>query len=125
MSGRVLIGRRSGQNGIYVSRPGQEVLSAGIDGLLMTTDVKHLQVIQRGQFTSAGGNTNISWTAVGFRPRLLVSTQNVIQYISYSSDNAATINVYGMADVLAMYWNVGEIPATSNVVYWATINMPV
>lgn len=125
MTDRVLIGRRSGQNGIYVSRPGVNVLTADLGGLLMSTDELHLQIIQRGYFSSGGGNTSISWSPVGFRPRLIVSTQNVVQYISYTSDNSATINIYGMSSVLATYWNVGSPPGTSNDVFWATINQTV
>lgn len=123
MTDRVLLGNRGGEYGLWVSRPGFDVKTAGEDGLLMSTSIRTLQVVRSGSF-SGTGVVGISWAPVGFRPRLFFGTQHAIQAITYTSDNSASINVYDMQGTVSSQWNVGSVPTLSSTTYWFAINEP-
>jgi len=45
MANRILLGERSGQYGLWVSKPGFNVLTAGQDGLLLSMGEDSLQAV--------------------------------------------------------------------------------
>lgn len=125
MANRVLLGNRSGSLGIFVSRPGYNVLTAGPDELLMSTDLQNLQVMHSGSFSTSGGSTGVSWPAFGFRPYLLVQGVRGITSITYTSSNSATIVVGATQPNLNALWNVGSVPSLSTAIYWSVLNVAV
>lgn len=118
MANRVIFGNRSGEYGLFVSRPGFDVTTANIDQLLMSTAAKNLQVIQRGEFTGTnGGTTTISWSALGFRPVIILSSQMVTR-MTYTSDNGASVITTDPPTV----WNLSNNPGIIRTVYWSVVS---
>ncbi|WP_196258559.1 hypothetical protein [Pelagibacterium limicola] len=71
MANRVLLGERGGEFGLWVSKPGQNVLTAGVNGLLLSPEIPMLQVIyaERRSVTvraSPNNNTVFSWPDPGY-----------------------------------------------------------
>lgn len=54
MANRVLLGERSGQQGLWVSKPGVNVLTAGADQLLLSAGEASMQAIAAGSVSMAG-----------------------------------------------------------------------
>jgi hypothetical protein len=124
MTNRVVLGNRGGAYGLVVSKPFVDVFSAAASELLLSTDIKMLQVMHFGSFTSNGGDTAVSWPAFGFRPRIIISSQ-LDASATYTSDNSATVNApTGTQQQLNETWVVGGAPTLSTAVYWAVLNMP-
>tara|TARA_B100000745_G_C20151387_1_gene394755 strand:+ start:503 stop:874 length:372 start_codon:yes stop_codon:yes gene_type:complete len=83
MTNRVLIGDRNGSQGLWVSKPGYDVLSASHDNMLFTMAGRILQIIQYGEFT-VSSTTNIPLSNTGG------STPTVLIWHKFQSYYGAT-----------------------------------
>lgn len=119
MTQRVLLGNRNGAYGLWVSKPGQDVLTA--TEFMLATDRKSLQIVARGAFTSSHGSTTpISWSPLGFRPLVLAQSMNNCE-LTYTSDDSANIYIKHNQSNLNAQWNVGSVPTLSSTVYWSVL----
>lgn len=78
MANRIVMGERSGQYGLWVSKPGNDVLTAGQDGLLLSMGEESLQAVYTG--TVGISNTGAE-VAVGL-PIALPYTPLVLMQLS-------------------------------------------
>lgn len=118
MANRVAFGNRAGVHGIYVSKPGVNVLTASAENLMMSTSAKNLQIVQRGSFSASGNEfTNISWSPLGFRPIVLWASQRDVRF-TYLSDNSAEIYSTNMF----INWPLAGAPSFDNTVYWLVLS---
>lgn len=125
MTERVLLGNRGGTYGLFVSKPGQSVLASA--DFMVSTAVKNLQIVQYGSFGVVFGNPGvaISWTPLGFRPRVLIQTQHRLVDFVYSSDNSGTARFTNNQNLINAEWNAGgSPPPLSNTVYWSVLSVP-
>lgn len=123
MTKRVIMGQRGGSSGLYVSKPGVDVETAGEDGMLLSTDVPMFQVVQSGSFEPSGILSDLTFVDLGFRPLLIVTRQQGVTAITYNSNNHVTI------ELLPFQWNEDtwidhDQPYLANTCYWAVTNMP-
>lgn len=64
MPGRIVLGKRNaGEYGLFVSKPGVEVMSATEAQLLLSTNVQALQIVATGVISSPGIGSTVT---VGF-----------------------------------------------------------
>jgi hypothetical protein len=115
MANRVLLGKRGTEYGLWVSKPGVNVLSASGAQLMLSTGQRSLQIVRFGAFNRSSGSQPISWAALGYRPKIVVSSQLVTSLV-YTGDNSATISVSGAA--IDPYWNTPNKPTLSNRIEW-------
>lgn len=99
MAPRILLGNHPtlGMGG-YVSKPGIDVTTAGKFGMMWSTLLEQLQIAQSGSIIVPGnGNISISWsggivwTALGFRPQILLSCDEYEVFFEYTSDNSGRL----------------------------------
>lgn len=73
MANRVCLGARSGAQGLWISKPGFNVLTAGVDDLLFSTDNPQLQVVQTGSLACANGSTaSLGIPNLGYLPVIMI-----------------------------------------------------
>jgi hypothetical protein len=96
MTNRIIIGQRNSLYGLWVSKPGANVVSAPESDLLFSMSGGMLQVFQKGSFTiPVGGNANISLpgsSSVG-DPICFVWVKEPREVENFYSLNNMTINV--------------------------------
>jgi len=92
VTNRIIFGNRNGQPGIWVSKPGVNVLTATDDGLLFSSDRQAVQIVASGVITGAGNNTNhdIAIPNLGFKS-LVITGGGVVT--AYSFPNATTLRL--------------------------------
>jgi len=79
MANRVVIGNRNGQYGLWVSKPGYDVLTTSSSNLLFDMSGSVLQIIQSGEF-SVSGTTNIPLSNTGGITPLVIVWSKVQTY---------------------------------------------
>ena len=107
MANRVLLD----QNGLRISKPGQNVLTASADDLMFDSVSKMVQVVASGIATGVSNNSTrtISWPSLGFVPFVWIYGSNGgnIQLRSYGATSAV---LWGDRDPETVYWAVLNIP---------------
>ncbi|WP_274426739.1 hypothetical protein [Chelativorans sp. YIM 93263] len=107
MANRVVFGARGGsQYGVYISKPGFNVLTAGINNLLFHPDQDSLQFVVTGSVNITNGNpVTISIPNLGYRPMIFLAPNttygnfpggNATDWspkITYNSNTSVTIDV--------------------------------
>lgn len=82
MTNRVVLGNRSGQQGLWISKPGRDVLTISADAdFLFRTDIKGAQIVQSGIIPQTAGtfiNVQIGIPDLGYRP--VVELQSIGWY---------------------------------------------
>lgn len=74
MANRTIIGTRGTDVGIFISKPGIDVLTAAEQDLLLSTSQPSLQFVQMGSITfSSAGNIDVAIPDQGFAPVCLWS----------------------------------------------------
>jgi hypothetical protein len=71
MANRVLFGARGAELGLWISKPGVNVLTAADSGLLFKASMRAAQIIQYGRIAQPGGafiNTAVNIPNLGYRP---------------------------------------------------------
>lgn len=113
MSGRIALGQKSGQYGLWVSRPGVEVLTASDDDMLLSTSRTGLMIIASGVIYSPGNNTTHDFTipALGYTPLVIVTGAYVGGW-SFPSSTTLRIHVFTGA----------PYAGAQNIVGWALTN---
>lgn len=75
MVNRVCLGLKGSTFGIWVSKPGHDVLGASLDNMLFTSEAKFFQVVQTGQAALSGGYSGeIFFPNLGYEPMILLAT---------------------------------------------------
>lgn len=74
MTNRVLLGAKGGTHGLYVSKPGVDVVTAGDNDLMVSTNRKAMQVVQNGVIGDPGisATIDIAIPSLGFTPLVLI-----------------------------------------------------
>jgi hypothetical protein len=121
MANRILLGQRGSEYGLWVSKPGKNVITDGVEDLLFSSsssDFKYGQVLARGRYTfsSTDGDTvtvNVTipsntkpfavyYPAVnlvggtstdGYYPGLPISSRVVVNY-TFPSSNSCDVEFY-------------------------------
>lgn len=110
MAQRVILGNRGGLYGLFVSKPGQDAMSAPLDNLLLSSARRNLQIIASGSGTLSGSPFAIAWPAQGFRPRVLINSQHDAHF-TYSSDNSGSVTLVRDTNYYVdQYWNTSNKP---------------
>lgn len=122
MTNRVVMGNKGGTYGLWVSKPGVNVLTASETDMLLSTSGTFGQIVRSGSFAAGTGTYSISWSALGFRPRLFFGTQMIVEGVNYTSDNSATVRTYNNQEYINEAWILVNTPTLSNRVYWFAIN---
>lgn len=93
MTGRVILGQKAGQLGMWVSRPGVDVLSAVDDDMLLSTSRAGIQIIASGVIYSPGNNTSHDFAipALGYTPLVIVTGAYVG---GWSFPNSTTLRIH-------------------------------
>lgn len=97
MTNRLILGNRSGQYGLWISKPGIDVLTASEADCLFSSDVRAFQVVQSGNLGDLGtsGSATISTVDQGFMPFVLIACMKYSILVSYSSNTSFTISSQG------------------------------
>ena len=84
MTNRVLMGQRApGEYGLWVSKPGVDVMSATVDQCLLSTNRRAFQIIQHGTVGNPGvnGSVDVAIPSLGYTPLvLLFCTRSFIEF---------------------------------------------
>lgn len=125
MTGRVLLGLRAGEYGIWVSKPGVNVITAGDDALLLSSSRRSAQVVASGIISaSSGGSYGISWGNLGFVPVILVgSARFPSARCSVTSLTTATITA-GIAENFSAWTAAPSFPSPPYAVSYSVLNVP-
>lgn len=123
MANRVLMGLRAGTYGAWVSKPGVDVLTAGVDQLLLSTDIGNVQAIASGSISGAGTGTVISWTDLGYQPWVILGSEYRQFSFTYTSNSSISLTNLGLNPLVAS-WNVGSPPSFSDEVRYVVLNIP-
>jgi hypothetical protein len=97
MTNRLILGNRSGQYGLWISKPGIDVLTASDRDCLFSSDVRAFQVVQSGDLgdIGSGGSVGIATVDQGFLPFVVISCMKYRIQVSYSSNAFFTIASFG------------------------------
>lgn len=88
--------RGAGEYGLFISKPGHDVMTASDANLLFSSlaNWEMVQVVQTGYVSMAGTppvTKQISWTPLGFRPIVLLKVTGYFIWTRYDSDNTMTL----------------------------------
>lgn len=79
MANRLLLGTKDSNIGLYISKPGQNVLTDAVNNLLYSSTFDPLQFVQTGRLhLSSGASTTITIPSLGFKPLVLYSGERVV-----------------------------------------------
>lgn len=95
MANRVCLGQKSaGQFGLWISKPGVDVLSASLDQMLLATDLNSFQIITSGNvlLAASASSVTIDIPNFGFRPLLMWTGEWVTGGLSAGNVNRVTYN---------------------------------
>lgn len=110
---------KGGDIGLWVSKAGTNVVTTGVENLLLSSSDKTLQIIASGTTSNqtSPGSVNISWPNVGFTPMIFTSSPRWLVDITYTSATAATLNIRARTP---------PAPTTaSGVITWFAMSVPV
>lgn len=115
MTDRIILGQRGGISGVWVSKPGVNVHTAGDDDMLMATNIPAFQIVASGVIYSPASNTNYDFAIpnLGLNAIVLLSGAWVA---AYTFPNATTLRVH----VLTQPYGAGGSALT-----WAVTNQPI
>lgn len=122
MARRVLLGQRSGNIGIWVSKPGIDVVSASADNLLLSSDIGNVQAIASGILSSPATSTTVNFADLGFQPWVLLSSQRWQCTFSYLSNSSISIS-RGSLNPIVGNWNVGSVPTLADEIRYVVLNI--
>lgn len=97
MARRVLMGQKSGAQGLWVSKPGVDVVTAGDDAMLLAINSTTLQVIASGEGgdPGAGNSFTITCPDVGVQPFIQLSSEYYNDFrITYLSNTQISVAVF-------------------------------
>jgi hypothetical protein len=118
MTNRVLLGDRSGGAGLFVSKPGVDVVTAVADDLLLSTSIQAFQIVQTGSHSDPGASSSFTASIpnLGFTPLVLVWCDRYL--VGYSvSGTTLTVNTGIKLDPTDTF-------PVSGLVSWAVTNIP-
>jgi hypothetical protein len=124
---RVLLGLRGSGRGLWVSRPGVDVVTAADDDLLFSSsDSENLMIIESGTIADpgAGASIAINITDMGFAPFVIVSCERYpvsIEYVSNSRIRFRTFSAPSFNNDSTSGTNVQR----SGQIRYAVTNLPV
>lgn len=97
-------------NGLKVSKPGVNVLTAGDNGLLFDTNTPMLQVIASGGWTgvSSGATRTATLPTLSFTPFVFVYSPDNVVRANYSGNTVTFSGVYG--GTWSAYYAVMNVP---------------
>lgn len=112
MTNRVLLGKKGSDYGLWVSKPGQNVLTASDDNMLLSTDFQAFQIVASGVINNPSNNTDYNLTIpnLGFTPIVLLGGSHVC---AYSFPNATTLRIRVFSNLFS---------AGGNTISWAVTN---
>ncbi|WP_295808881.1 hypothetical protein [uncultured Nitratireductor sp.] len=109
MVDRVILGRRGGQNGLFISKPGVDVSSASDSQLLFRTTAgfETLQIVKSGRvYLTTGEPVTISVPNLGYRPKVILQSDwnigiltgfgtnsHIFHWVDYLSNTEIRLNV--------------------------------
>lgn len=126
MTNRVVLGHRgSGVYGLFISKPGFNVLTATDNNLLFNSNYGTLQIVQAGQVTigSNSGTSDVGTSNLGFSPVCLTALKStgrpgdsayVELKVSYPS--ATIVRIHRV--------RTNDVP-TNGVINYAIVSVPV
>ena len=123
MANRVLLGLRSGIYGAWVSKPGVDVLSAGADQLMMSTDIGNVHAIASGVVSAPGSSFGVSWADLGYYPWVILGSERYRCTFTYTSTASITVT-RGTTNPLVASWNVGTPPTIADEIRYIILNIP-
>lgn len=101
MTNRVLLGNRNGTMGMWVSKPGFDVITAADSQMMMIANKKAIQVIQKGLIDTTGQawpytvyfpdisgyGPLVKWEPSGYSAYLQTLTSSYMQFVKGVGDN--------------------------------------
>lgn len=93
MTNRVLIGKKGSAYGIWISKPGYDVLSASLDQMLLSSERTPFMVIGQGvvsAFTDINQTRALTIPNLGFRPIFLLGCPAFEIDVIYNSITSIT-----------------------------------
>lgn len=116
MANRVLLGQRDSDYGLWVSRPGQNVVTANADQLLFDMNTPLFQAVVSGVFTGSSGTVDITIANLGYSPMVIAGSRRFMVEVSYP--NATTVRLH----LSPKSWVES---GGGNQVYYSIMNVPV
>lgn len=119
MTRRVILGKRGVAYGLWVSRPGIDVLTASEDDLLLSMDTENLQIVASGIAADPGntGSRTITIPALGFKPYVIYGCNRYLIELRHNSNTSIT------------FQSMGSMPKRDNDadgrIRWAVTNIPI
>lgn len=120
MTSRVLLGVRGAEAGLWVSRPGFDVVTTARNRMMLATDSQSFQVLQSGTvgFPGSGGDASITIPDQGFTPLVLLSCPS--NYVSYWMASNTQLRIRGFGIRPSISWPTSG----STPVSYAVTNLP-
>ncbi len=116
MANRVLLGERNGDYGLWISKPGQNVLTAGDGQLLFSPDFPILQVLysQIIQTSGSGGSANytVSWPDPGYYAFAWCFSDQANAFYTFNSQSSITVTANNnvASNIYIIVFNVPRHP---------------
>lgn len=106
MANRVLLGKRDNTYGIWISKPGEDVLTATDEKLLFTMNRQPFMIIGRGTLTPFSGTNQHRYVTIpnlGYKPIFLVKC---VRYdISIHYESATSVRLTSAKQAESYYWS--------------------
>mgnify|MGYP001404426683 CR=1 FL=1 len=99
MTNRLLIGQRStNEFGMWVSKPGYDVLTADNTQLLFGTNLAAIQILAKGTFTMLNGNTQTDVTIANYGfypvPMVVYATLGTSYIPTFEYQSYTTVRIF-------------------------------
>jgi hypothetical protein len=123
MANRVLLGQRGGAFGLWVSRPGVDVVTAGEDDMLFSSgDTENFMIIDSGVIgdPGAGATSTVSIPSMGFSPFVIFSCEKYPVSLEYLSSTSIRFRTFAAISVPG---DSGVV--RSGTIRYAVTNLPV
>lgn len=94
MANRLIVGNRNGEMGFWISKPGVDVFSASNSDLLLSHELRPLQIAQNGIVSIAPGQGAVSFPipSLGYKPMIVYKidpTNDGLTHACYLSYNSS------------------------------------
>jgi hypothetical protein len=110
MANRVLLGQRGGEYGFWVSKPGQNVLTATDVNLLIAKDLYTFQIIYTARVfigTDPSFSVNVTIPNYGYKPTIITFCKFPAAVL-YNSNTSVTLRDNPYSELFSSGWGAGD-----------------
>jgi len=89
---RILMGQRGSETGLWVSKPGSNVLTAAENDMMLSLNREVLQIVSGGVLSGMGTQATITFPNLGFQPFIWATNGRYQIGIEYLSNTQARLH---------------------------------